>query len=315
MNPTLDPTLVLFIPKMNAAWSDEQKVRYVFEQQNIGMVHHVEFIKRKKRRMDRKHSGSNYIRSAHVYFSAWYDNIAARNLQSRVLDSKREARIVFDDPWYWLLMKSDKTPKWSQYCQTEMRFNSLTERVSNDEIMLLKLRDMLVTQNKAIQELQSFCFKQGLNVPFWDPKNPPPVEESSIELETAKVTVACADNVLADDGADDGAEYEEKLCCGYPRKLNVYDDYMGSDYMDLQNTAVACAEAVLQYGAIDHLEDTAVACAEAVLLDADFIPVNDYYCPMDVDYCPMDVDYEEVDYAEIESEFPTHCGFPRYYEV
>ena len=70
-----------------------------FEFQQIGKVKQVDFIEK----MDKK--GKTY-NSAFVHFDFWYDNISANNFQQRVKDENKEARIVYDDPWYWVCLEN-----------------------------------------------------------------------------------------------------------------------------------------------------------------------------------------------------------------
>lgn len=72
-------------------------VAAVFERLRIGHVRAVDFVPKRDR------DGKKYF-AAYIHFQSWYDNIAARNFQARVLNPSHEARIVYDDPWHWIVL-------------------------------------------------------------------------------------------------------------------------------------------------------------------------------------------------------------------
>ena len=59
----------------------------------------VDFVSKKS------HDGRPY-NAAYIHFHAWHNNHATVNLQARVLDPAQEARIVYDDPWYWIVLEN-----------------------------------------------------------------------------------------------------------------------------------------------------------------------------------------------------------------
>ncbi len=79
------------------------KIFDVFEDQRIGMVRNVDLI-------PKKDSNGKPYNAAYIHFYEWCDNIAARNFQERVLDKSKEARIVYDEPWHWIVLEN-KTRK------------------------------------------------------------------------------------------------------------------------------------------------------------------------------------------------------------
>ncbi len=67
------------------------------------MVRNVDLI-------PKKDSNGKSYNAAYIHFYEWCDNIAARNFQERVLDKNKEARIVYDEPWHWIVLEN-KTRK------------------------------------------------------------------------------------------------------------------------------------------------------------------------------------------------------------
>jgi len=90
--------LSLYIPRVFPNFS-EGMVADVFEKLHLGKVSKVDLVARYG------HDGQPY-NSVYVHFEYWNDTIAARNFQARVLDPNQEARIVYDEPWYWIVLEN-----------------------------------------------------------------------------------------------------------------------------------------------------------------------------------------------------------------
>ena len=41
-----------------------------------------------------------------IHFEYWFNNIVVLNFQDRIRDPNREARIVYDDPWHWIVLEN-----------------------------------------------------------------------------------------------------------------------------------------------------------------------------------------------------------------
>ena len=103
MSFSIDQSLSLMIPRVFPKWTDEQKIIDIFHQQQLGRVYKVSII-----RMPDSKKRSFPIYQAFIYFSAWYENTIAHNFQQRILGSRAQARVVYDDPWYWVVFENKK---------------------------------------------------------------------------------------------------------------------------------------------------------------------------------------------------------------
>jgi hypothetical protein len=79
-----------------------------FDNLRIGNVKRVDFV--------HKRNASGEYNAVYIHFNYWHDNVAARNFQERVLNPNMEARIVYDEPWYWVVLankaqKADSTKR------------------------------------------------------------------------------------------------------------------------------------------------------------------------------------------------------------
>ena len=88
----------LYIPHVFPNYTKED-VQQVFENQKIGKVSHVDFVSKMGK------DGKPY-NAAYIHFEFWCDTIANRNLQARICDPTKEARIVYDEPWHWIVLEN-----------------------------------------------------------------------------------------------------------------------------------------------------------------------------------------------------------------
>jgi len=86
----------IYIPYVHYTCT-EDRIKHVFERDRLGNVNRVDFIKKNS------NNGGYYV--AFVHFNYWYDNIAADNLKNKI-DSGEEGRVVYDDPYYWIIYKN-----------------------------------------------------------------------------------------------------------------------------------------------------------------------------------------------------------------
>jgi hypothetical protein len=85
----------LFIPRVFSN-IDEERISNKFEEMNIGKVSRVDLVSQ---------YGKNY-NSVYIHFEYWNDNEDARSLQSSIQDPEKEARVVYDEPWFWIVLEN-----------------------------------------------------------------------------------------------------------------------------------------------------------------------------------------------------------------
>jgi len=94
----MEQSLSLYIPHVFENIS-EKKMIDVFEDQGLGKVKNIDFIEK----IDK--NGKIY-KTAFVHFECWYDSIITRNFQERIKNPNKEARIVYNDPWFWVCFEN-----------------------------------------------------------------------------------------------------------------------------------------------------------------------------------------------------------------
>ena len=76
---------------------DENKIKHVFMMLLIGEVERVDFVQKIG-------TNGNY-NMAFVHLNNWFQNTASVNLRERI-ECGEEARIVYDEPYYWSIYKN-----------------------------------------------------------------------------------------------------------------------------------------------------------------------------------------------------------------
>ena len=90
--------LSLYIPHVFPNFTSEY-IASVFENLDFGRIDHVDLVSKQDK------NGKMY-NAAYVHFAVWYEGPAILNFQERVVDPNKEARIVHDDPWYWIILEN-----------------------------------------------------------------------------------------------------------------------------------------------------------------------------------------------------------------
>ena len=100
----------LFIPRVFSNITSE-RIASVFEKQGFGMVKRVDLV-----------SQGEYNR-AYVHFDFWCDSIITRAFKEKLL-KKDQVRVVYDDPYYWIVLENTSTsydPKKTQASKKLLR--------------------------------------------------------------------------------------------------------------------------------------------------------------------------------------------------
>jgi len=87
----------LFIPHVFSNIG-QNMIADVFED-TIGKVNHIDFVAKQGK------DGNNF-NVAYIHFDFWYDTIVTKNLQERIFNDGQVARVVYDDPWYWVVLEN-----------------------------------------------------------------------------------------------------------------------------------------------------------------------------------------------------------------
>ena len=92
----MNTTLSLFIPRVFPNITSD-RIAGVFENQDFGKVNRVDLV-----------SQGDYNR-AYVHFDQWNDSSMVRSFQERILQKKDRVVVVYDDPYYWIVLENTST--------------------------------------------------------------------------------------------------------------------------------------------------------------------------------------------------------------
>ena len=138
---SINQQLSLFVPYMFLNIT-EARVSKVFSTLLLGEVHHVDFIPKTDK------NGKSY-NAAYIHFAHWYESDTAARFQERVTNPGKEARLVYDEPWFWIVLENTTV---KSYKAQE------TELVSSDYASMLE--DKLAAVEKRLEELEESSWER-----------------------------------------------------------------------------------------------------------------------------------------------------------
>jgi hypothetical protein len=93
-------TYTVFIPRVFSNISST-RISDVFHNLDIGDVKKVDLVARTGR------NGERY-NMAFVHFTGFYDTEASKSFQRDVENPENKAKVVYDDPWFWIVLPFEK---------------------------------------------------------------------------------------------------------------------------------------------------------------------------------------------------------------
>jgi len=126
-------------------------VKGIFENLEIGEVERVDMVKKTNA------AGKEFNR-VFVHFKHWNDNESANAVKEKLL-SGDSVKIVYDDPWFWKIFKSNvEKPVFEKRPRESESANRLPKMKMDENLTaaeeLKKLRDILAAQSAQMEELQ-----------------------------------------------------------------------------------------------------------------------------------------------------------------
>lgn len=141
----------LYIPHIFDNFTKDD-VASVFEKCLIGKVEHIDFISKLGK------DGKTY-NAAYIHFEYWFENSTAARFQERILDGKKEARLVYDDPWYWIVLENkakkfipgDRKPRIDLGDSKPMTFEDIRMTIKNE--VAVEKKDFTENLSKMLVEM------------------------------------------------------------------------------------------------------------------------------------------------------------------
>ena len=128
----------------------KKRIAQLFEKLSLARIKGIDFVAKIGK------DGKPY-NSAYIHIDYWFDNASAKNFQEKIRSDAKEALLVYDDPWYWIVNEniSDDKSKFIKRAE-EDKFEE-DQKQSNDTltemIMMLDNLEKLCAENKRELEI------------------------------------------------------------------------------------------------------------------------------------------------------------------
>tara|TARA_Y100000992_G_scaffold146188_1_gene97266 strand:+ start:272 stop:907 length:636 start_codon:yes stop_codon:yes gene_type:complete len=171
--------LSIYIPHVFANITKERIVD-VFSKQSIGEVERIDFVPKKGK------DGREY-HMAFIHMKSWYDNDCVSNLQSRILDKTTDARIVYDDPWYWNLYEN-VNPRSASELKMEEQIHLLNKTVSTQSDRIDKMDAFTQYLEDELNQAQATIARLQDELNHRTPTSSSPIQDQGPPLMGREVT-------------------------------------------------------------------------------------------------------------------------------
>ena len=142
--------LSVYIPRIHREDANEQFIKQIFYDQEIAYVRRIDFIKKR----DKKYGGHHYYQ-AKIYFHYWFKNQTAYNVQQRILNTNNVgARVMYNDPWYWVVLKNANPMTEMELCVNE-RLEYLEKTMTRQHKKLPTIQEEVASLSEQVASLQS----------------------------------------------------------------------------------------------------------------------------------------------------------------
>lgn len=85
----------VFIPRVFVN-INKARISEIFDKLDLAVVDHIDLV--------RKHGPNGDYNSAYVHLKYWLKTDSSRRFRDNLFNSKDGAKLVYDDPWFWLVL-------------------------------------------------------------------------------------------------------------------------------------------------------------------------------------------------------------------
>ena len=96
---------------------NKKRIAQLFEKLNLARISGIDFVSKIGK-------DAKPYNSAYIHIDYWFDNVSARHFQEKIRSDAKEALLVYDDPWYWIV-NENISPKKSLFIQNTEYENQL----------------------------------------------------------------------------------------------------------------------------------------------------------------------------------------------
>lgn len=173
-NTAFDAPQSIYIPRIFNNITPE-RINQVFQSLHLATVSHVDFVPR---------VDNSDAKMAFIHFHSWNtDNVACQHLIDRIYDPNREARLVYEDPYYWILLPNNSEVHTSRY-NTHVIRHEIDNNTSSIQLMdssLKKMNNVLNTLLADFYEIPESQPHDQTPNPVPAPRPPPPSPSDALD--------------------------------------------------------------------------------------------------------------------------------------
>jgi len=147
----VNQSLSVFLPFVFCNIS-KKFIKRVFEAYEYGVVDRVDLITKRDQRGRKYHC-------AYVHFSYWFESDLVEHFQERIMGQKKEARVVYDDPWYWIVLENygtknkEKQEQEQEQVKQELADDTSTDSALWDAIYSEYYETQVLDEKEKVEEL------------------------------------------------------------------------------------------------------------------------------------------------------------------
>lgn len=129
----IDQNLQIYIPLILENHITEEYIVDIFNKLDIGRISSVDFFSR-----------CDGGRVALISMSQWYENVTVMHLQEKIKKTEDTAKIIYDDPNYWILLKSNNN------IQRFYFENAMKQIIQNNNFLIQDNNNKIMANNTII---------------------------------------------------------------------------------------------------------------------------------------------------------------------
>ena len=213
--------LSVFIGRIHRDDANVDFIAKIFYEQEIASVRRIDFIECRDKGTERVYY------QAKLYFHFWFKNQTAYNVQRRIIDGTH-ARVVYEDPWYWVLLKN-KNPMTEMELVINERLDALAANAIQTNRYMNRMRQQMSDLQTAMQaaedriaQMKKQEIKPNTHIRFCYFEEPANAEKENLEMDKIKSLCAaadaaektatkCAEQVLHEEDVDEWDDYYDEV--------------------------------------------------------------------------------------------------------
>ena len=120
---------------------NKKRIAQLFEKLFLARISGIDFVSKIGK------DGKAY-NSAYIHIEYWFDNASAKNFQEKIRSDAKEALLVYDDPWYWIVNENLSADKSKFIEKAEDKIQQKSNDIFKEMQLMLDNLEKLCAENK-----------------------------------------------------------------------------------------------------------------------------------------------------------------------